>query len=269
MEVIFNGDLLPEDQVQLSLQNRAFAYGDGIFETIIVRRGSCNLLPYHFRRLQKGAVTLKMQLPFHEKELESYIWQLASKSQHHVLRMRLQLWRRAGGLYTPEQQSSEFLLTISPFERPDRTKQKVAFAKTVKLTHSAWSGLKTMSALPYVLAGLERKERQLDDLILTDAAGHVAECTSANLFWFRNGKWYTPPLESGCIAGVMRAYVLDQMQQKQIPVQEILLPQQELLEAEMLVACNVTGLFNIRQLENQPFEDGRDRLASLIRLPEL
>lgn len=269
MEVIFNGDLLPEYKAQLSHQNRAFAYGDGIFETIIVRRGSCTLLPHHFRRLQKGADILKMHLPFQEKELESYIWQLASKSQHHVLRMRLQLWRRAGGLYTPEHNSSEFLLATSPFERPDRTKHQVAFAKTVKLAPSAWSSLKTMSALPYVLAGLERKERQLDDLILTDTTGHVAECTAANLFWFRNGQWYTPPLESGCIAGVMRAYLLDQMEQKQIPVQEILLPHHELLEAELLVACNVTGLFNIRQLENQTFEDGRDRLASLIRLPEL
>lgn len=269
MEVIFNGYLLSEGQVQLSLQNRAFAYGDGIFETMIVRRGTCTLLPYHFQRLQKGVSTLHMDLAFTEKELESYIWQLASKSQHTVLRMRLQVWRREGGLYTPEQTESDFLLTISPYAKPSRTKEKVGIAQNVKLTHSAWSGLKTMNALPYVLAGLERKARQLDDLILTDSAGHVAECTSANLFWYKNGKWHTPKLESGCVAGVMRAYLLDQMQKKQIPVQEVLLPHEELVEADMLIASNVTGLYSIMQLDRHSFKDGRDQLANLIQLPEL
>lgn len=269
MEVIFNGDPMPDDQANPGLYNRAFAYGDGIFETMIVRRGSCTLLPYHFRRLQKSADILQIELPFQEKELESYIWQLASKSRQPVLRMRLQLWRREGGLYTPERTESDFLMTASPFEHPVWTKQTVGFARNVKLSPSAWSALKTMSALPYVLAGLEKKERQLDELIITDAAGHVAECTSANLFWYRNGKWYTPSLESGCIAGVMRAYLLDQMQQKEIPVEEILLPHEELAEAEFLLACNVTGIYSIRQLESQTFKNGRDRLTSLIQLPVL
>lgn len=269
MEVIFNKYLVPEGQVKLGMHNRAFAYGDGIFETMIVRRGTCNLLSYHFKRLQKGAKVLGLILPFDEKELESFIWQLASKVRHLVLRMRLQLWRREGGLYTPTQHESEFLLTASPFERPIRTKEKVGIARSVKLAPSAWSGLKTMSALPYVLAGLERKERQLDDLILTDSQGHVAECTSTNLFWFKNGNWYTPKLESGCIAGVMRAYLMDQMRQKQIPLKEVLLPHEELMEAETIIACNVTGLYSIIQLENHTFKNGIDRLSSLIQLPEL
>lgn len=269
MEVFLNNRLVAAEEAFLSPGNRAFAYGDGIFETMIVRRGTCNLLPYHFKRLQKGAKLLKLKLPFDEKELESFIWQLASKARHLVLRMRLQLWRREGGLYTPTQHESDFLLTASPFERPNRTKEKVGIARNVKLAHSAWSGLKTMSALPYVLAGLERKERQLDDLILTDSQGHVAECISANLFWFKNGNWYTPKLESGCIAGVMRAYLLDQMRQKQIPLKEVLLPYEELMEAETLIACNVTGLYSIIKLENHTFKNGIDRLSNLIQLPEL
>lgn len=269
MLVFFNHRLVTATDAHLSPGNRAFSYGDGIFETMIVRRGTCTLLPYHFRRLEKGAAILKMELAFDEQKLESYIWQLATENPHSLLRMRLQLWRREGGLYTPEQTESEFLLTAGPFETPSYTKEKVGFAKTIKLAYSAWSGLKTMSALPYVLAGLEKKERQLDDLILTDTNGHVAECTSANLFWFKNGRWNTPKLESGCVAGVMRAYLLDQMRKKQIPVQEVLLPHEELVEADMLIASNVTGLYSIRKLDKHTFKDGREQLARLIQLPVL
>lgn len=269
MEVIFNGKLLSSDQVQLHPGNRAFAYGDGIFETMLVRDGSCPLLPYHFSRLQKGAHILQMELPFNEMELEELARQLAAKSTHPLLRMRLQVWRKEGGLYAPQQKESEYLLTASPFEEPRWIKNKAAFSNTVQLSNSAYSSLKTMNALPYVLAGLERRERGLDELILTDTRGHVAECSAANIFWHKEDCWYTPALESGCIAGVMRAYLLDQMLARKIAVKEVLLPKEKLLEAAFLIACNATGFWSIAQLENKAFPNGKKVLEQLIPPPGL
>lgn len=271
MEVIYNGQSLPNDKINLSPTNRAFCYGDGIFETMLVRRGSCPLLSYHYKRLIKGAQVLQMKLSFSEQELEEYIWKLSLNYHDSLLRIRLQLWRKAGGLYAPEERETEFLLTAAPFSLPGWEKKKVAFAKTIHLQYSAWSALKTMNALPYVLAGLEKKERQLGDIILTDEQGNVAECSSSNLFWLKDNCWYTPDLKTGCIAGVMRAYLLDKMHQKKITIKEVLLPKEQLTRAQCLIACNATGLYNIPQVENHYFENknGREQLADLIQLPVL
>ena len=270
MEVIFNGKLYREQEVHFSPTNRAFSYGDGIFETMIVRRGTCSLLPYHFKRLLRGLEVLGIISPFTELELEGYIWELSTKFGHSaVLRMRLQLWREAGGLYAPEKRKAEYLITASPQQKPGWIKEKAAFSKNVQLSFSVSSSLKTMSALPYVLAGIEKKKRQLDELLLTDIYGNVAEGSSSNLFWVKDGIWHTPHLESGCIAGVMRAYLLEQLQTQQLPVQEVLVPKERLMEAEALIACNVTGLYTIKQLEYHTFESGRELLTRFIQLPEL
>lgn len=271
MKVIYNGKYLPNNEINLAPTNRAFCYGDGLFETMVVGRGSSSLLSYHFKRLKKGTHVLQMKLPFSENELEEFIWKLSLNYHGSLLRMRLQLWRKAGGLYAPKEQETEFLLTAAPFTIPLWEKRKVAFAKKIHLQYSAWSSLKTMNALPYVLAGIEKKERQLDDLIITDEQGNVAEASSSNLFWLKDECWYTPDLKTGCIAGVMRAYLLEKMQQNKIAVKEVLLPKEQLTEAQCLIACNATGLYTIVKIENHYFENknGRDQLASLIQLPVL
>lgn len=269
MEVIFNGTLCLPEAIKLSPNNRAMCYGDGIFETIIVRRGTSSLLSYHYNRLVKGLTVLQIELPFSLQALESYIWQLSTKHKAAVLRMRLQVWRKEGGLYAPTQTAPQFLLSATSFEKPSWEKKQVAFSQKIQLSYSPFSSLKSMNALPYVLAGLEKKERQLDDLILTDTEGHIAECSSSNLFWLKDGCWHTPHLKSGCVAGVMRAYLLDQMYKKDIPVQEVLVPKEKLMEASVLIATNATGLYTIRKLEYHTFEQGREQLSQFIQLPLL
>ena len=270
MKVIFNGKLLREEEILFSPANRAFSYGDGIFETMIVRRGTCSLLPLHYKRLTHGLRILGIMPPFRLQDLEGFIWELSTQfKETPVLRMRLQVWRKSGGLYAPESGEADFLLTAAEQKKPKYTKEKAAFSKTVHLRFSSFSSMKTMSALPYVLAGKEMKQRQLDELILTDTEGHIAEGSSSNLFWIKDGLWHTPHLQSGCIAGVMRSYLIGQLEEKQIPVQEVLVKKEELYEAEALIACNVTGLYTIKRLEYHTYENGRELLSSFIQLPEL
>lgn len=270
MKVIFNGRLTQQEEIHFSPTNRAFCYGDGIFETMIIRRGSCAFLKLHFTRLLNGLDILGIQAPFAMEDLEGFIWELSTQFiASPVLRMRLQVWRKPGGLYAPEKQEADFLLTAATQPKPVWIKEKASFSHEITLSYSSFSSLKTMSALPYVLAGLERKKRQLDEIILTDNKGHVAEGSSSNLFWLKDNVWQTPHLESGCIAGIMRSYLIEQLQQKQIPVQEVLVPKKRLMEAEALVACNVSGLYSIKKLDYHTFDNGRDLLASFIQLPEL
>ena len=269
MHVIFNGNLNTQENIPFPINNRAFAYGDGIFETMVVRRGTCPLLKYHYSRLLTGLQVLEMEVPFRMEDLEAYVWELSTKHSNPLLRMRLQLWRKPGGLYAPQFKDGDFLISASEFKRPIWHKEIAGFSKTVQLSPSPFSHLKTMSTLPYVLAGIEMKKRQLDEIILTDTKGNVAEAGSSNLFWLMNNKWQTPHLKSGCIAGVMRAYLLDQLREKQIEVEEVLLPKERLKEADVLVSCNATGVYTIKNLDFHTFENGREFLTQFIQLPEL
>ena len=65
-----------------------------------------------------------------------------------------------------------------------------------------------MSALPYVMAGIEKQNRGLDDLIILSTKDHVSECIASNIFWLRKGTIYTPSLRSGCIEGIRRAQLI-------------------------------------------------------------
>jgi len=66
------------------------------------------------------------------------------------------------------------------------------------------SAFKTLNALPYVLAGNYRKQLGVDEVILLDTHGHLAECVASNLFWLKDGMLYTPSLNTGCIGGIIR-----------------------------------------------------------------
>lgn len=267
MEVLFNGQLYKEQEFKLRKDNRAFCYGDGLFETMVIHRGSCSLLQDHYERLKRGALLLHLHLPFTLAELESLIWQLATRSSHPLLRVRLQLWRRSGGLYTPIEEKTDYLLTAAPFHKPEKRKESAGFARTIHLSCSAYSSLKTMNALHYVIAGIERQQKGWAEIILTNEKGQVAEAGAANLFWLKDGNWYTPHLQSGCIAGVMRSYLLRQFKNRKQEVKEVLLPKEKLKEADALFGCNVTGVFSIIELEGHVFEDQQNNLAELVQLP--
>ncbi|WP_017729917.1 aminotransferase class IV [Nafulsella turpanensis] len=265
MEVLFNGKLYNEQEIRLQKDNRAFCYGDGIFETMVTHRGSSPLLSLHYERLRKGALVLHLHLPFSLQELEAYIWQLSTQFPDPVLRMRLQIWRKPGGLYTPQQEKTDFLMTASPFKKPEKRKEKAAFATGISLSYSPFSSLKTMNALPYVLAGIEKQQKGLAEIILTNEKDQVAEAGAANLFWLKDGNWYTPHLRSGCIAGVMRAHLIKRLKAQKQEVKEVLLPKEKLREADALFGCNVTGIFSIIELEGHVFEDQWENLAEQLQ----
>ena len=71
---------------------------------------------------------------------------------------------------------------------------KISFSDKIKLHFSLFSPYKTLNSLPYVLAGIEKTERNLEDLILLDSQNNISESTSANIFWIKNDKIFTPNL---------------------------------------------------------------------------
>jgi branched-chain amino acid aminotransferase/4-amino-4-deoxychorismate lyase len=212
MKSIHNFSVVEADPAHNFWQNRAFQYGDGLFETIIFRGGAARYLASHYGRLTAGMAVLDLAVPagFSAGYLAEAISGLVlDNGLGDQARVKVQVWRRPGGLYTPDSREAEFLVGVAPLPGPAPLRRdQVRFYGEMRLHASPLSRFKTCSALPYVLAGLARRRLGADEVILLDGPGHVAECVASNLFWLRNGTLYTPSLATGCVAGIMRDQIL-------------------------------------------------------------
>lgn len=200
----------------LEPQNRSFQYGDGLFETMMVNPESVHLWPLHYNRLLLGLGALKMnagELP-PEADLQNQIGMLLKKNRiESYARVRLTLYRNRGGKYAPDSAQFDYLLECEPLTtKPYQLNTKGLFASEyvdIPKAASSISPYKTTSALNYVMAGIYKKEKKLDEVFIVNTQGLVIESLASNIFWLRNGILFTPHIQSGCVAGVMRSLVMD------------------------------------------------------------
>jgi branched-chain amino acid aminotransferase/4-amino-4-deoxychorismate lyase len=269
---IFYNTLLQESKpLQDLLLNRSFLYGDGLFETMIYSQGKVKFLADHYQRLVAGMTAMGMIIPAELTVpfITSAVDELIKRNRFEKkVRIKLHVWRKPGGVYTPTTNGIEFYITTNQHIAASLVKEKVLFYEEVRLHFSKISSYKTCSALPYVLAGVARNETQADDMILLDVYGHVAECIASNLFWLNAGKLYTPSLQTGCVAGVMRKQVLKKAAALQIPTIEGLFTTSDLLQAEAVFCCNAAGIQSIAQIEEKQFSASMQHLQWFQDLAE-
>ncbi len=270
MKAIYNSRILPEEEIELQIRNRAFCYGDGLFETIVTGPDRINLLAYHIVRLSQGCAVLAMEMPFSEQQLEGYIESLkTANSLKGTLRIRAQVWRDGGGLYEPSEDNSSFLITVTESSYPFfGAVELLSVSEKAKLSLHALSFAKTMSALPYVLAGVERKHSPCDELIITDMADHIAECVASNIFWVKEGEIYTPDLNTGCVRGTMRDFLIQAFKANGMVVHEVCQPVEALTEADHIFLSNASGIRWVKRFEDRAvFESPEGLLSQILTLP--
>ena len=214
--VVFNGEFYPVNQVPISFNNRAFRYGDAIFETIKCNGHYPLYFNLHYKRLIKAMLSIKMDvssLP-REKELEDIIVKLLRKNKSYSSsRLRLEVFRDGQGLYTPTTDSVSFIMEST--ELPSINYQInpkgliVDVYTEMQKQYSPVSFFKNSNALLYILAACYKKENKLDDCLLINTDSKIIEANSSNLFWVKSNEIFTPSVFTGCIDGVMRNIVID------------------------------------------------------------
>jgi branched-subunit amino acid aminotransferase/4-amino-4-deoxychorismate lyase len=252
--LLYNGHLLPA--TALPLPNRGLSYGDGFFETLIFAEGRLRYAADHLARMQQAAAALQLALPAvltTIEALEATLGQLAQANDLPAVRLRLQLWRGGGGLYLPETAAVDWLATAAPFVPNDTPIGRADFALETPAVYSPLSFCKGPQAWLYVRAAQERQRRGLDEIILCDAAGHVAEAGAAAIFWAREGVLFTPSLATGCVAGVRRAVVLRAARAAGVECREGLFGREEMLAAEAVFTANVAAIRTVEQLQDRVF----------------
>lgn len=242
-----NGRFQVSTQSTLLPDNRAFRYADSLFESMLWTNGRIRLVDYHSERLQTGLQTLKMTgwEQFDSKFMEEAATALITKNDylHSDCRLRLQVFRSGAGLYSPVSNEAHYVLSVEPFlsestiSDPKTGLNIDLYTEHFKAT-SGLSTLKSTNSLIFVLAGLYRKQRGLDEVILLNQDGMICESMSSNIFVAFGGQLYTPALSEGCVAGVMRRKVLELAKEMDIEIIEAKIDPTTLEEAEEVFLTN-------------------------------
>lgn len=243
----YNGKLLADSKALLSIENRAFRYGDGLFETMLWSKGQIRLLQYHMDRLQSGMQTLQLEghQRFDAAKLTELSAALLAKNElsDKTCRLRLQVFRAGGGLYSPINNHADYLLEAIPLEESVQINtQRTGLSIDVYPDHfkavNGLSNLKSTNSQVFVLAGLYRKKKGLDEVILLNQEGMICESISANVFVSYQKQLFTPALSEGCVAGTMRRAVLELAETEGITITEAQIDPQILEEADEVFLTN-------------------------------
>jgi branched-chain amino acid aminotransferase len=240
----FNGEILPADTKLLTIANRAFRYGDGLFESMRLMKGQLKFADLHADRLQRGMKALKID-GYSQMDawfLKEIVGDLARRNKAKHARIRLTVFRDAEGLYTPSQNKMAYCLELQLLDEPRyflNTKGLImeVFDELPKPTNYL-SNIKTCNSLIYVMAGLYKTQNKLDDVFLLNQNGFLCEASSSNIFvWYQN-HLYTPALSEGCVEGVMRQVIINIAKENNIPVTEAQINPDILYEADEVFLTN-------------------------------
>ena len=248
----YNGSLFDDNERVLTGHNRAFRYGDGLFESIRVFKGKIPFYNLHFDRILRGMKVLKMNVPpyFNPHYIKNEISKTIENQPNS--RVRLAVYREDGGFYTPTTNNIDFYIESSPLPESkyllNDLGMTIGVFKDYKLRQTPNSAFKTSNGLPYVLAGIYAKENSFEDVLLLNTEGYVAEGVSSNFFIVKENKLITPSLSSGCVGGVMRQVIFQIANEKEISISEADISLQDVQAAEEVFFTN--AMQGIRWVEN-------------------
>ncbi|MBL7775283.1 MAG: aminotransferase class IV, partial [Saprospiraceae bacterium] len=258
-----NGTLLDPPPPGLLEVQRGLFYGDGLFESMRMLEGALPLWPRHFRRLQLGMRILGLEGPpgWQAADWEREIRAVASGNA----RIRLTVWRAPGGLYLPADNRLQFMVGVQAMDSSvwawPETGIRLGLAEGLRLPVDAWSGLKTLNAGRYVAAARQAAARGWDDALLCNAYDRVCEASSSNVFWWEGPLLCTTLLSEGCVAGVMRAQVLDSALVAGYVVQEkaVTFTELQAQAGEIFLSNAVRGIIPVRNFAGKKLPSSRTR----------
>lgn len=226
----------------VSAANRGLQYGDGVFETLRVHRGTLPLWPRHLARLREGAARLGIAVP-EPVFVEARIAEQVAGVEAGVLKLLLTRGDGGRGYAPPADAVPVWMLTRHPLPAPQGT-VRLHLCETRLAIQPALAGIKHCNRLEQVLARAEAERAGCDDALMRDPDGNAISATSANLLVLRDGRWWTPPVARCGVAGVLRGWLLDAGL-----IAEAVLSLEDVLSAEGLALCNaVRGILPVSSL---------------------
>jgi branched-chain amino acid aminotransferase len=239
--VFHNDRILPLEEVRLSPGQAGLLSGWGLFTTLRIYDGHPFAFERHWRRLVTDASRVQLPLTFDPESVKKELLALvrANQVKKGVVRVYF-LFNRVGYWCSKETFPTVDWIMYTADLPPREAIARLALMEHGRYSASPLSGTKVTSWLNNVWSFQQAQNRGFDEVILLNERYEVAECTSANVYCVRGGKALTPPLSSGCLAGVTRAILLEIAGSVGVRMEEAILTREDLWAADEIFLSSTT-----------------------------
>jgi branched-chain amino acid aminotransferase len=248
--VFHNESLQPVEKVRLSPGQAGVICGWGIFTTIRIAHGEAFAYERHWRRLEKDAGIVRLPMPYTSAKVRLHLQEVIRANEVMEGCARIYLVYNNVGFWRSDEKLADVDLIIYTSPLPQyREPVRLALREHGRHAASPLAGVKSISWLQNVWAVAEAQKEGFDEVVLLNERGEVAECTAANVFAVKNGKVYTPPLNSGCLEGVTRGILFEIAPEAGVPVVEQALHAEDLYSAdEVFISSTNRNLIGVGEI---------------------
>lgn len=259
----FNGNLQDNNTV-ITNNNRAYAYGDGLFETIKAVHGKLLFFEDHYFRLMASMRIMRMEIPmsFTLEFLQDEILKTLKANQldNATSRVKLQVHRVEGGLYQPESNDVEFIVSVKALDQDfyllNEGDYEVDLFKDFYVSPSLISTLKTNNKALNVVGSIYAKENKLANCLLINTNKSIVEALNGNVFLVKGNIIKTPPLSDGCLKGIIRKQLIEIINlMDEYTLEEASISPFEIQKAdEMFITNVITGIQPVSKYRKKQFK---------------
>jgi len=208
----FNGEIISKNKFHLSSQNRAFKYGDAIFDTLKFSQGRIYFIEDHYFRLMSSMRMLRMTIPmnftlkYYEDEILKTIENNVFKDE---IRIRVSVFRKEGGSYKPKSLEVDFVIEINLINKAVSTPYEIELFKDFSIYSGLLSTIKTNNRMVNILSSIYASENNYNNCVLINERKNIVEANNANIFLIKENQIITPALTEGCINGIIRNKIIE------------------------------------------------------------
>jgi len=261
--VWLNGNLVLEEEARVSLFDRGYLYGDGLFETMRAYSGRIFRLEQHLERLAEGARQISLPFSLQASEVAHTAGNLLQANGLTDAYLRLTLSRGPGvGPLPPDSISPTVSLIARPLKLPSPAEYKNGWKgillESALSPEARLSQLKSLSYLDKVMAKMKAKAAEVQEAVLVNSRGEITEASASNLFLIRGARLLTPPPEAGILKGITRAAVMELAPSLSLRVSETrLLPSDIFASQEAFLTNSIIEIMPLTWLDGDRIGEGR------------
>jgi branched-chain amino acid aminotransferase len=245
MKIYIDGQLHSEENAKVSVFDHGLLYGDGIFEGIRAYNGRVFRLEEHIQRLFQSAKAILLTIPLTKQEVCDAVVKTCHANNLRDGYIRLLVTRGPGGLgLNPNRCKTPSVIIIAdkiqlyPVEFYEKGLTIVTVATTRNLHNALNPAIKSLNYLNNILAKIEANNAGVEEAIMLNAEGYVAECTGDNIFLIKGDQLLTPPLSAGALYGITRGVAMDLARESGLKLSEPNLTRYDVYNAD---ECFLTG----------------------------
>jgi len=272
MKIYLNGALVPERQAVVSVFDHGLLYGDGVFEGIRAYNGRVFMLDAHIDRLYRSARAIALAIPLSRADMTAAVVATckANKTRNGYIRLVVTRGKGSLGLNPYTCQRPQIIIIAATIQLYPESFYaqglKVVTAGTIRNhTESLSPAIKSLNYLNNILAKIEAINAGVEEVVMLNTQGHVAEASGDNIFIIRGNQLLTPPVSEGALEGVTRNVVMRLARDNGVEVREAVLTRYDLYNAEELFLTGTAAeIISVVEMDRRKIGAGRPGPLTLM-----